>query len=121
MRKSQREKMSNVPARQRGRRTSIRRGKKSGPVGVWIRLPKSVLEARAGLVPSEETDGNPPPDGLTGQELLAWHHGQPVFLSARRFVECLGTAKLSRWRQALPVVIDIAPSRISDDRLELKN
>ena len=101
--------MSKVLVRERPRKTQLRHVAGSGPVGVWVRLPKSIVEARAGLIPSEETDSNPPPDGLTGTELLAWHRGVPVFLSARRFVECLGTRKLSAWRQALPVIITVAP------------
>jgi len=121
MREANGEDMSKVLAARRKRRPVIRRGDKCGSVGVWVRLPKSVVEARAGLVPSEELDVNPPPDGLTGKELLTWHRGQPVFLSARRFVECLGTAKLSRWRQALPFAVTIAPSRISENRLNRAN
>lgn len=92
--------MSKVLDRGRNRKP-VRSGAATGLVGVWVRLPKSVGEARAGLIPSEETDGNPPPDWLTGKELLAWHRGQPMFLSASRFVECLGSTKLSRWRQAV--------------------
>ena len=103
--------MSKVRCLQRPRKTQPREAVGSRPVGVWVRLPQTVVEARAGLIPSDETDGNPPPDGLTARELLAWHRGLPVFLSARRFVECLGTAKLSPWRSALPVVLQFAPAQ----------
>lgn len=103
--------MSKVPVRPRKRKSLVRRDTATDHVGVWVRLPESVVEARAGLIPSDETDGNPPPDCLTSKELLAWHGGQPVFLSASRFVESLGTTKLSRWRQALPVIVKIAPAR----------
>ena len=109
--------MSNVPVRPRKRKGLVRREVSPGPVGVWVRLPEPVVEARAGLIPSKETDGNPPPDGLTSKELLAWHRGQPVFLSASRFVEFLGTAKPSTWRQALPIIVKIAPVRSHENRL----
>jgi hypothetical protein len=55
--------------------------KRQGSRGVenrWVRLPASVVEARAGLIPSEETDANPPPEGLTVKQLLRWHKGLPV-------------------------------------------
>jgi hypothetical protein len=48
---------------------------------VSIRLPESVVRARAGLIPSEETDSCPPPTWLTAKELLAWHRGLPVTVS----------------------------------------
>jgi len=47
---------------------------------LWVRLPKSVVEARAGLIPSFQTDANPPPDGLTAVEIIAWHRGLAVQL-----------------------------------------
>jgi hypothetical protein len=47
--------------------------------GVWLQLPRLVVEARAGLIPSEETDGSPPPGGLTATEMLRWYRGRPVF------------------------------------------
>ena len=50
------------------------------PERIWVRLPKSVVKARAGLIPSYETDANPPPEDLTADELLAWHRGLPVEL-----------------------------------------
>ena len=56
---------------------------KGSPDSVWARLPKSVVEARAGLIPSEETDANAPPDELTAAELLRWHRGRPVLLQTR--------------------------------------
>jgi hypothetical protein len=49
--------------------------------GASIRLPESVVEARAGLIPSEETDTFPPPSWLTAKEWLAWHRGLPVSVS----------------------------------------
>ena len=52
---------------------------------LWVRLPKSVVEARAGLIPSFETDANPPPDGLTGVELIAWHRGLAVQLKTSQY------------------------------------
>lgn len=59
--------------------------------GVWVRLPESVVEARAGLIPSYETDANPPPEDLTSDELRAWHRGIPVPLRAKQLVQ------VSRW------------------------
>lgn len=50
---------------------------------IWVHLPKSVVEARAGLIPSEETDANPPPEGLKSEELIAWHRGLPVQLTIK--------------------------------------
>jgi hypothetical protein len=52
---------------------------------VWVRfqLPASVVEARGGLIPSDETDGMPPPIGLTVTELLAWYTGLPVWCKKR--------------------------------------
>ena len=47
---------------------------------LWVRLPKSVVEARAGLIPSLRFDANPPPEGITSEELTAWHRGLPVEL-----------------------------------------
>jgi hypothetical protein len=41
-------------------------------------LPKSVLEVRAGLIPSFKTVRNPPAEGLTAAEIIAWHHELPV-------------------------------------------
>jgi hypothetical protein len=58
-------------------------GMKSWPDGVWVGLPRSVIQARAGLIPSEETDANPPPDGLTAGELLRWDRGLPVLLKTK--------------------------------------
>ena len=107
--------------RQRERKTQTRRGLTSQPIGVWVRLPKSVVNARAGLVPSEETDNNPPPDDLTSKELLAWHRGLPVFLSAERFLAYLGTARFSAWRRALPVAMNVAPARLCDDQPQRAN
>jgi len=49
-----------------------------------VRLPASVVEARAGLIPSETTDAYPPPDGLIAAELLVWHRGLPVRLPGTR-------------------------------------
>lgn len=51
---------------------------------VWVRLPKSVVDARAGLIPSKETDGLLPPDCLTAAQLLAWHRGLPVLADRRK-------------------------------------
>lgn len=45
---------------------------------IWVHLPEPVVEARAGVIPSDETDASPPPEGLTAKELLAWHRGLPV-------------------------------------------
>ena len=59
------------------------RGMKGWPDGVRVRLPKSVVEARAGLIPSEETDAYPPPEGLTAAELLRWHRGFAVLLKTK--------------------------------------
>lgn len=109
--------MSNTPVRTRNRKGPKRSEAARGPLGVVVRLPESVVEARAGLIPSEKTDSNPPPDCLTSKELMAWHRGLPVFLSASRFVESLGTATLSPWRQALPVNVKIAPAKSRKSRL----
>lgn len=51
----------------------------------WVRfqLSASVVEARAGLIPSEETDLSPPPEGLNVTEYLAWHSGLPVWRKRR--------------------------------------
>jgi hypothetical protein len=59
-------------------KTRMRTKVESRRDGVWVQLPKSVVHARAGLIPSEATDANPPPNGLTVVELLRWHRGQPV-------------------------------------------
>ena len=63
----------------------------SHPPQVSIRLPESIVKARAGLIPSEKTDSCPPPTWLTANELLAWHCGLPVTVSysatARRHAE----------------------------------
>ncbi len=56
---------------------------KSWPVGVWVSLPKSIVQARAGLIPSEEIDASPPPDGLTAWEQLRWYRGLPVLRKAK--------------------------------------
>lgn len=45
---------------------------------IWIQLPPSVVEARAGLIPSCETDGCPPPESLTSPQRLRWYRGLPV-------------------------------------------
>jgi hypothetical protein len=50
---------------------------------LWVRLPTSVVEARAGLIPSWETDANPPPEGLTSAELMRWHRGLLVELKIK--------------------------------------
>lgn len=113
--------MTNAPVRPRNMRRPVRRGAASAPLGVWMRLPECVVEARAGLIPSEETDGNPPPDCLTYKELLAWHRGQPVFLRASRFVEWLGTAKLSRGQQEAPVIVKIARTTNSKNSLKRRD
>lgn len=47
--------------------------------GAWLQLPKSVVEARAGVIPSCEIDAMAPPERLTATELIAWHAGLPVF------------------------------------------
>jgi hypothetical protein len=52
---------------------------------IWIHLPKSVVEARAGIIPSEATDANPPPDELTCEELLSWHRGLSVQLKTEEY------------------------------------
>lgn len=75
--------------------------------GAWVRLAKSTVDARAGLIPSEEIDADPPPDGLTCRELLGWHAGLPVFLSAERFVESFGTPKVSPWQRRSPTVVKV--------------
>ena len=45
---------------------------------VWVRLPKAVVKARAGLMPSEEIDASPPPEGLTVAGLIRWYRGLPI-------------------------------------------
>jgi len=50
----------------------------------WVRLPESVVEARAGIIPSDETDASPPPEGLTAKELLDWYSGLPVLCKKRK-------------------------------------
>jgi len=54
------------------------RGVKKRSEKIWVHLPESVVEARVGLIPSDETDASPPPEGLTTKEFLAWHRGLPV-------------------------------------------
>lgn len=108
--------MRKVPVRQGPRKRQPAHSAGSRSVGVWVRLPDSVVEARAGLIPSEETDGNPPPGGLTSKELLAWHRGLPVFLSAGQFLAYLRTARFSAWRRTLPVVLEIGPAQYRGDR-----
>lgn len=51
---------------------------------IWVRLPKSAVNARAGLIPSKETDALPPPEDLTAAQLLAWHRGLPVLVDSRK-------------------------------------
>lgn len=60
------------------------RGIEERPDRKWVRLPESVVKARAGLIPSSETDGNPLPEELTADELLEWHRGLPVELKISR-------------------------------------
>jgi hypothetical protein len=50
---------------------------------LWVRLPNSIVQARVGLIPSCETDANPPPDGLTAEEIMAWHRGLSVELKTK--------------------------------------
>jgi hypothetical protein len=50
--------------------------------GNWVSLPKSIVQARAGLIPSEGIDASPPPEGLTAQEQLRWYRGLPVLQQA---------------------------------------
>lgn len=52
---------------------------------LWVRLPHSVVQARAGLNPSHKTDGNRPPEGLTANELLMWYRGLPVRLKTKYY------------------------------------
>lgn len=40
-----------------------------------VRLLGPITRARAGLIPSCETDANPPPDCLTARQLLRWYRG----------------------------------------------
>lgn len=47
--------------------------------GFWAQLPKLIVEARAGLIPSDETDACPPPEHLAAADLLRWYRGLPVF------------------------------------------
>jgi hypothetical protein len=58
-----------------------RAGTLSQSRGVWVCLPARVVEARAGVIPSGENDGCPPPVWLSARELSAWHSGLPVFVS----------------------------------------
>gem|GEM_PF-6509633 len=44
------------------------------------RLPEPVVASRAGLIPSDEIDANPPPRGLTARQLLRWYRGLSVRL-----------------------------------------
>lgn len=73
-----REEMNKQPSRR-----SLK-NKVTGPVvekrfgRTWVRLSTSVAAARAGLIPSCETDACPPPEGLTVKQLLRWHRGLPV-------------------------------------------
>lgn len=60
-----------------------RLGKTFGIDWVRLQLPTSVVEARAGLIPSDENDALPPPIGLTVTELLAWYRGLPVWCKKR--------------------------------------
>lgn len=57
----------------------------------WVRLPMSVVKARAGIIPPEEIDTCPPPDDLTVAQQLAWYRGLPVPLKSR--VERVGSRK----------------------------
>jgi hypothetical protein len=61
--------------------------------GVSTRLPESIVEARAGLIPSEKTDNCPPPGWLTAKELLAWHRGLPVSVSYATIAERLSDGR----------------------------
>jgi hypothetical protein len=49
---------------------------------LWVWLPRLVVDARAGLIPSYATDANPPPEGLTAAEIRLWHLGLPVELKS---------------------------------------
>jgi hypothetical protein len=59
-------------------------GVEERPEKLWVRLPQTVVEARAGLIPSHKTDANPPPESLTADELVAWHRGLPVRLKTKK-------------------------------------
>jgi hypothetical protein len=71
--------MSRRIGRRPVKKNRIRRAIGNGLDGAWLQLPKSVVEARAGLIPSCEIDAIPPPEPLTATELTAWHAGLPVF------------------------------------------
>ena len=75
--------MRNLSGRLPFKKKMSERGMKRWPDGVRARLPKSVVEARAGLIPSEEIDTYPPPDGLTAAELLRWYQGFAVLLRTK--------------------------------------
>ena len=49
---------------------------------VWVQLPASVVEARAGLIP--ELDSTPPPPGLSARQRSQWHRGLPVLYKGRQ-------------------------------------
>lgn len=64
---------------------------------VWVRLPESVVEARGGVIPSDETDSDPPPNGLAVTELLKWYQGLPVLFKSREGrVQLAGRARKDR-------------------------
>lgn len=50
---------------------------------IWVSLAKDVVKARAGLIPSDQTDACPPPDGLSLAELRRWYRGLPVLVKSR--------------------------------------
>ena len=75
--------MRNLSGRLPFKKKMSERGMKGSADGVQVRLPKSVVEARAGLIPSEETDAYPPPEGLTAVEELRWHGGFAVLLKPK--------------------------------------
>ena len=103
--------MKKAPSQQHAGKIQTRAASQGGRLGAWVQLPQSVVEARAGLIPSEKTDSTPPPEDLTSKEMLAWHQGLPVFLSAERFLAYLTTARFSAWRRSLPVFLDVDPAR----------
>jgi hypothetical protein len=54
------------------------RTKRSPHSSMWVKLPRAIVEARAGLIPSHETDRTPPPPDLTVREIFQWHRGAPI-------------------------------------------
>lgn len=49
-----------------------------GAFAMWVQLPASVVEARAGVIPAIDLDTAPPPPSLSAKQMRQWYRGLPV-------------------------------------------